>query len=236
MSDISNINTPNASQYPQASSCYKPSNNIGANLSPLNPNKDIFNFPQPIMGAHCSPYPGNDNSQSSLSNLVSTLAGVVENLLQTFMTLMQDLMQKVTADNQLTTPSTDSQVTPTDTTPTDGTGQTGGVENKNNVQDLRKSGEFLWKPVSEKNKNLVVLLPSNISDEDKIKSVQILSPDGKKVLGKGKASGIANGDRAHYRFPKSGASYPDNCIVQIKLTNGNIKQVKIPETSRRFTR
>jgi hypothetical protein len=99
---------------------------------------------------------------------------------------------------------------------------------------LGKVGGFLWKPVSDKNGDLVVLLPKKLTG--KVEEVRILSPDGKRTLGKGKYSGIGNGDREHFRFSKPGSSYPDGAIVYIKLDHGTTRHVKIGDTSRRIER
>jgi hypothetical protein len=99
---------------------------------------------------------------------------------------------------------------------------------------LGKMGGFLWKPVSDKNGDLVVLLPKKLTG--KVQEIRILSPDGKKNLGKGKYSGIGNGEREHFRFSKPGSAYPDGSIVYIKLDNGTTRHVKISDTSRRIER
>jgi hypothetical protein len=99
---------------------------------------------------------------------------------------------------------------------------------------LSKSGQFLWKPDSDKDGKLAVLLPSTLTG--RIKSVSVLSPDGKKVLQKGRFSGIGNGSREHYRFTKAGGAFPDRSIVLIKLEDGSLRHVKINDTSKRTTR
>lgn len=99
---------------------------------------------------------------------------------------------------------------------------------------LSRSGQFLWKPVSDKDGKLAVLLPSRLTG--KIKSVAILSPDKTKILAKGKYSGVSNGDREHFRFSKAGGAYPDNAIVMITLKDGKTYNVKVKETSDRYER
>ncbi len=100
---------------------------------------------------------------------------------------------------------------------------------------LKKSnGEFLWKPQSDKDGKLAILLPKGLTG--KVKGVQILSPDGTKVLGKGKFSGVGNGEREHFRFGKAGGGYPDGAIVVITLEDGSKRHVTIKETSDRTTR
>jgi hypothetical protein len=99
---------------------------------------------------------------------------------------------------------------------------------------LPKGGGFLWKPISDKNGDLVVLLPKKLTG--KVQEVRVLSADGKKTLGKGKYSGIGNGDREHFRFSKPGSAYPDRSIVYIKLEDGTTRHLRINDTNRRIER
>lgn len=99
---------------------------------------------------------------------------------------------------------------------------------------LPKGGGFLWKPTSDKNGDLVVLLPKRLTG--KVQEVRVLSADGKKTLGKGKYSGVGNGDREHFRFSKPGSAYPDGSIVYIKLEDGTTRHLRINDTSRRIER
>jgi len=99
---------------------------------------------------------------------------------------------------------------------------------------LSRSGQFLWKPVSDKDGKLAILLPSRLTG--KVKSVTILSADKTKILAKGKYSGVGNGDREHFRFSKAGSSYPDNAIVLITMKDGKTYNVKVKETSDRYER
>jgi hypothetical protein len=99
---------------------------------------------------------------------------------------------------------------------------------------LATSGEFLWKPTSERDKKLVILLPSSINSS--VRSVQIVSPKATKVLETGSFSGIGNGNRSHFRFKKPGGSYPDGSIVLITLNDGSRRHVTIKNTEARFTK
>lgn len=99
---------------------------------------------------------------------------------------------------------------------------------------LKKQGDFLWKPKAEKDGKLVILLPERLTGQ--VKSVSVLSADGKKVLAKGKYSGIGNGNREHFRFAKAGSEFPANSIVQIKLDNGEVRTVRIAKPQNRLTR
>ena len=97
---------------------------------------------------------------------------------------------------------------------------------------LDRSAGFLWKPESDKNQKLAILLPPNLAG--KVAEVIVLSPDGKRTLQRGKYSGVGNGAREHYRFSKAGSEFPDGSIVVIKLKNGTTKHMVIKETSARL--
>ncbi len=98
---------------------------------------------------------------------------------------------------------------------------------------LRGSGQFLWKPISDKDGKLAILTPPKLTG--KIKSVVILSSDKTKILGKGSYSGVGNGDREHFRFSKPGAEYPDKSIVLVTLKDGSKQYVTIRDSSARYT-
>lgn len=98
----------------------------------------------------------------------------------------------------------------------------------------KSNGEFLWKPKSDKDGKLAILLPKALTG--KVKEVQVMSPGGTKVLGKGTASGVGNGEREHFRFSKAGNEFPDGALVVITLKDGSQRTVTIKETSDRTTR
>ncbi len=99
---------------------------------------------------------------------------------------------------------------------------------------VSRTGEFLWKPVSEKDGRLAILLPSSMTG--KVSEVCVIKPDGSRALQRGQASGVGNGNREHYRFSKPGGSFPDGSIVLIKMKDGTNRHMKISETSNRVTR
>ena len=92
------------------------------------------------------------------------------------------------------------------------------------------AGGFLWKPISDSNGNLVVLMPSEISSE--VDSVVIKDKNG-NVLETGKFSAIANGGRAHFRFSKPGSAYGQSVTVEAKLKNGRVCTFQVNDTSKR---
>lgn len=96
---------------------------------------------------------------------------------------------------------------------------------------LERTDKFLWKPRSDKDKKLVILLPKQLG---KAKSVELIAPDRSTVLASGRFSSVANGGRAHYRFPVDGGSFPDGVIVRITSQDGTVREIAIPDTANRF--
>jgi hypothetical protein len=93
-------------------------------------------------------------------------------------------------------------------------------ENNNGVNT------FLWKPVGENSKKLVVLIPSRLSS-DPIGSVTVNGEVGRY-------SGNHNGNRAHYRFNYAGSAYGNNVRV-ILYKNGTTYTWIIPRGHERFS-
>jgi hypothetical protein len=91
---------------------------------------------------------------------------------------------------------------------------------------------FLWKPESDKDHKLAILLPPSLSG--KVAELDILSPDGSTILQAGKFSGNGNGERDHFRFTKPGGEFPDGAIVLVKLTDGTSHHVTIKDTEKRY--
>lgn len=94
-------------------------------------------------------------------------------------------------------------------------------------------GGFLWKPISDNDGRLVVLLPPAMTGYGA--KVDVVSPDG-DVLASGRFTSVANGGREHYRFDRSGGNFPDGSSVRISFPNGSTVNQTISETSRRFER
>jgi hypothetical protein len=78
---------------------------------------------------------------------------------------------------------------------------------------------------------LVVLLPPSLTSV--VNSVRLKSSRGDTELDNGRYGGIGNGGRLHFRFGKSGSSYPDGTIVEVLFTDGSKLRVPIGETSAR---
>lgn len=101
------------------------------------------------------------------------------------------------------------------------------VDDKGTVAAADRNGtqSLLWKPVSESNGNLVVLLPAKFNN---------LIDGPVTVNGEsGKFTSVANGNRSHWRFSKPGAAYGSN--VQVKWTaTGKTYTVTVPNGSARW--
>lgn len=89
---------------------------------------------------------------------------------------------------------------------------------------------FLFKPQADTNGKLVVLMPSKLSGM--ISGVKLYDPAG-NLLEKGSYTGNGNGGRDHFRFRKSGGSYPDGMIVEATLSTGDKVVYRIRDTSQR---
>lgn len=96
---------------------------------------------------------------------------------------------------------------------------------------LGNSSGFLWKPKSDKDGKLAILLPPHMTG--KVADVAILSPDGMRTLQRGRYSGSGNGEREHFRFSKPGGDFPDGAIVVIIMKDGSRQHLEIKETSAR---
>ncbi len=90
---------------------------------------------------------------------------------------------------------------------------------------------FLFKPVSESDGKLVVILPKALTNQ--IDSVSLLDSD-EKELDEGRAAGVANVGREHFRFSKAGSDYGKEITVQIQLKSGETKEYKISDPSKRY--
>ena len=95
------------------------------------------------------------------------------------------------------------------------------------------SNEFLWKPSSEKDGKLVVLLPAELTG--KVRGIEIKGPEGRTLEG-GKFAGVHNGGREHFRFSQPGASFPAGSQVHIHLRDGNTRTINIANPGSRVTR
>jgi hypothetical protein len=91
---------------------------------------------------------------------------------------------------------------------------------------------FLYKPVSESNGNLVILLPSSM--QGSVASINLLDGAGNS-LETGQSYGPYDDGRPLFRFGRTGAAYPDNLTVQVNLSSGDVKEYTIPDSAKRWT-
>lgn len=101
------------------------------------------------------------------------------------------------------------------------------------TSEVTPGGEagFLFKPVSDSDGKLAVLLPSRLAGL--VKGVTLVGPNG-DILETGRYSGNGNGGRDHYRFTKPGGQYPDGLTVQATLITGEVVKYIIKKTSERM--
>lgn len=95
---------------------------------------------------------------------------------------------------------------------------------------------YVWKPISEGDRNLVVLFPN--SYKGKVNGGDIhsgLPPTDDNLVEKGRFSGDThNGNRPHYRYSKPGSHYGKNLYSVAKLTAGGYKSWSIPNGANRY--
>jgi hypothetical protein len=92
------------------------------------------------------------------------------------------------------------------------------------------SAGFLFKPVSDSDGKLAILLPARLAGL--VKGVTLVGPNG-EVIEKGRYTGNGNGGRDHFRFSKAGGRYPDGLTVQVTMMNDEVMRYIIRETSER---
>ncbi len=99
------------------------------------------------------------------------------------------------------------------------------------VTNTTIGGGFLFKPVSEGDGNLVVLLPSSMSGS--VSKVSILGSNG-QILDQGRGLDDYDDGRPLFRFSSPGTSYPDNITVEALMTNGESYSYAIPYPGQRY--
>ena len=107
-----------------------------------------------------------------------------------------------------------------------GSGGSGGVGGAG------QGGGFLWKPKSESNGRLVVLLPRQYTG--KVSGVFVSDSSGKPVE-TGVSTGVHNGGREHFRFSRHGSAYGNNVYVVADLNDGGSVHWVVPRGANRTT-
>ena len=92
------------------------------------------------------------------------------------------------------------------------------------------SNTFLWKPVSESNGNLVILLPAIY--RGRVQSTTISGSFGSET---GRFhTDTHNGFRPHFRFSRPGAAYGSNITVQALYDGNKIESWVVPNGASRY--
>lgn len=89
-----------------------------------------------------------------------------------------------------------------------------------------EGGGFLWKPVGDHSRTLVVLLPPQYSRRQ-VGAVYITKAGGEFVEG-GIYTGVANGGRRHYRFTQQGRHYGGDVRVVAEIIDTDTVHWVIP--------
>jgi len=100
-----------------------------------------------------------------------------------------------------------------------------------NGTNIDGPGGFLWKPISESDGKLVVLLPANLAYQ--VADVILRDSDGNEI-DRGRQAGYHNEGREHFRFSKSGRGYPDGVRVEVRFHDGSTRSYLIPDPSKRY--
>lgn len=102
-------------------------------------------------------------------------------------------------------------------------------------QGLDGAGGFLWKPTSESDNKLVVLLPEALRGAiSKVEIHSSLPPSDITKLGEGRFAGdTMNGNRPHFRFDKPGSSYGSNVHVVAYKNDGSTMTWDITDGGKR---
>lgn len=110
-----------------------------------------------------------------------------------------------------------------DSSSADGASGAGGSAPSGAQQPMDGSGGFLWKPISEGDGNLVVLLPTTLKGLiDRVEIHTQIPPDDTTRIAEGRFAGDDhNGGRPHFRFDKPGADYGSDIHVVVFKDDGS---------------
>jgi hypothetical protein len=94
------------------------------------------------------------------------------------------------------------------------------------------ANNFLFKPISENEGTLAVLMPSDLAHN--VMSL-VLKDEGGNVIEEGHSTGFGDtGEREKFSFSKPGGSYGNNLTVEARLNDGSSRQYLIPDPSKRY--
>lgn len=96
-------------------------------------------------------------------------------------------------------------------------------------------GGFLWKPVSESDGNLVILLPPSLRGQvERVELHREMPPSSATLIETGRFSGDThNGGRPHFRFADPGSTYGSNVHVVAYGADGAAHTWNIPHGAER---
>ena len=164
------------------------------------------------------------NNDSSLQSVVAGFLKILEKLLSL-------LMQMMTGGNK------DAGSTSKDKAHNDKTQKGGGAEPQMKDVGGRMAVPvdgpqgFLFKPASDSDGKLVVLVPKQMRDN--VASIKVKDESG-KALSSGTLKGTFGDGRDIFRFDKSGSSLPKNVTVEVTLKDGSVKKYPIADPSKRY--
>lgn len=92
-------------------------------------------------------------------------------------------------------------------------------------------GGFLFKPVSESNGNLAVLLPKSMAGD--VSGITLVDSQGNTIENED-SYGIYDDGRPLFRFNRPGSGYSTNLTVEVGLKGGGVKEYFIPNPSQRY--
>ncbi len=103
------------------------------------------------------------------------------------------------------------------------------------AQSLDGEGGFLWKPVSEGDGKLVVLLPTELRGKiDRAEIHSALPPSEETKIEEGRFSGDStNGNRPHFRFDKEGSGYGNDIYLVCYKDDGSYLSWSIEDGAKR---
>lgn len=123
------------------------------------------------------------------------------------------LIEKIDSGEEIIDPEVNMEAQPTEGNPNDG------------------AEGFLFKPVSESDGKLVVLLPQALTGQ--IEQV-VLKDLQDKEIEKGRYADVHNGGREHYRFSKAGADYGGPLVVEVRFKDGTSTKYHIEDPAQRY--
>lgn len=97
------------------------------------------------------------------------------------------------------------------------------------------NGGFLWKPQADNTpRTLVVLLPPEFNGVTAtVELHRAQPPTAGTLIERGRYTGIANGNRGHWRYTRPGADYGANVVVLVWRDNGSRVGYVIPSGAER---